>query len=127
MDLLGLSRVGVHDNFFASGGDSILSIQLIARAQRAGLREGSVPLTPVQLEFFQQHPGNPHHFNTSILLESRIPLEVGRLVEAFKELALHHDALRMRFREIPSGWDQYYADPEEPFPGRPALICPGAL
>jgi amino acid adenylation domain-containing protein len=31
-------RVGVHDNFFELGGDSISSIQVIARANQAGLR-----------------------------------------------------------------------------------------
>ncbi len=41
---LGLERVGVHDNFFELGGDSILSIQIIARANQAGLR-----LTPKQV------------------------------------------------------------------------------
>jgi amino acid adenylation domain-containing protein/non-ribosomal peptide synthase protein (TIGR01720 family) len=37
-DVLGIPQVGVHDNFFALGGDSILSIQVIARANQAGLR-----------------------------------------------------------------------------------------
>src|SRR5215203_1298193 len=36
-DVLGLERVGIHDNFFQLGGDSILSIQVVARARRAGL------------------------------------------------------------------------------------------
>jgi non-ribosomal peptide synthase protein (TIGR01720 family) len=31
-------RVGIHDNFFQLGGDSILSIQVVARANQAGLR-----------------------------------------------------------------------------------------
>ena len=35
--VLGLERVGVHDNFFECGGDSILSIQILSRAKRAGL------------------------------------------------------------------------------------------
>ncbi|HBL29953.1 MAG TPA: hypothetical protein DD490_24200, partial [Acidobacteria bacterium] len=43
-EVLGLEQVGVHDNFFSLGGDSILSIQVIARAQQAGLH-----LTPRQL------------------------------------------------------------------------------
>jgi amino acid adenylation domain-containing protein/non-ribosomal peptide synthase protein (TIGR01720 family) len=34
--LLRLDKVGVHDNFFEVGGDSILSIQIVSRAQRAG-------------------------------------------------------------------------------------------
>jgi amino acid adenylation domain-containing protein len=37
-DVLGLERVGVHDNFFELGGDSIRGIQVVARANRAGLR-----------------------------------------------------------------------------------------
>ncbi|MEZ4868990.1 MAG: amino acid adenylation domain-containing protein [Caldilineaceae bacterium] len=36
-ELLGLERVGVHDNFFALGGDSIQSIQVVARANQQGL------------------------------------------------------------------------------------------
>ncbi|MCA1696298.1 MAG: condensation domain-containing protein, partial [Actinobacteria bacterium] len=35
--VLGVDRVGVEDNFFELGGDSILSIQVISRARRAGL------------------------------------------------------------------------------------------
>ena len=36
-ELLGLPRVGIEDNFFALGGDSIMSIQLVSRARKAGL------------------------------------------------------------------------------------------
>ncbi|MEY4509248.1 MAG: hypothetical protein RLZZ450_1370 [Pseudomonadota bacterium] len=36
-ELLGVPNVGAFDNFFELGGDSILSLQLISRAQRAGL------------------------------------------------------------------------------------------
>ena len=35
-EVLGLDNVGIHDNFFELGGDSILSIQIISRANRAG-------------------------------------------------------------------------------------------
>ncbi|HEX6448633.1 MAG TPA: amino acid adenylation domain-containing protein, partial [Trebonia sp.] len=35
-DVLGLDQVGIHDNFFELGGDSILSIQIVSRARRAG-------------------------------------------------------------------------------------------
>ncbi|HWG97931.1 MAG TPA: amino acid adenylation domain-containing protein, partial [Pilimelia sp.] len=37
-EALGVARVGVTDNFFALGGDSILSIQVVSQARRAGLR-----------------------------------------------------------------------------------------
>ncbi|MBY8863490.1 amino acid adenylation domain-containing protein [Nocardia sp. CA2R105] len=36
-DVLGLPSVGVDDSFFALGGDSIVSIQLVSRAKAAGL------------------------------------------------------------------------------------------
>ncbi|MER7278465.1 amino acid adenylation domain-containing protein [Dactylosporangium sp. NPDC000244] len=43
-EVLGLPGVGVDDGFFALGGDSIVSIQLVARARAAGLR-----ITPRQV------------------------------------------------------------------------------
>jgi amino acid adenylation domain-containing protein/non-ribosomal peptide synthase protein (TIGR01720 family) len=42
--LLRVEKVGIHDNFFQLGGDSILSIQVVARANKAG-----IPLTTRQL------------------------------------------------------------------------------
>ncbi|MBN0975540.1 amino acid adenylation domain-containing protein, partial [Gordonia sp. BP-119] len=36
-DLLGIEQVGVDDSFFALGGDSIMSIQLVSRAKREGM------------------------------------------------------------------------------------------
>ncbi|MCO8170249.1 non-ribosomal peptide synthase/polyketide synthase [Pseudomonas sp. 21LCFQ02] len=35
--VLGVARVGIDDNFFALGGDSILSIQVVSRARQAGV------------------------------------------------------------------------------------------
>ena len=43
-ETLGLSTVGVFDNFFQAGGDSILSMRVVARARAAGLH-----LTPRQI------------------------------------------------------------------------------
>ncbi|WP_084534891.1 AMP-binding protein [Nocardia yamanashiensis] len=43
-ELLGRDRVGVHDSFFALGGDSILAIQLVSRARLHGLE-----LSPMQV------------------------------------------------------------------------------
>ncbi|MET0396317.1 MAG: non-ribosomal peptide synthase/polyketide synthase, partial [Longimicrobiaceae bacterium] len=43
-EVLRVERVGVHDDFFERGGDSILSIQVVARARQRGLK-----LTPRQL------------------------------------------------------------------------------
>ncbi|NEQ48311.1 MAG: amino acid adenylation domain-containing protein [Leptolyngbya sp. SIOISBB] len=35
--VLGMEQVGIHDNFFELGGDSILSLQVVAKANQAGL------------------------------------------------------------------------------------------
>ncbi|MFC4547220.1 non-ribosomal peptide synthetase [Paenactinomyces guangxiensis] len=43
-EVLGVEEVGIHDNFFELGGDSILSIQIVSKANQAGLH-----LTPKQL------------------------------------------------------------------------------
>ena len=45
-DVLGIEKVSTRDNFFALGGDSILAIQIVARAQSVGLK-----MTPAQ--FFE--------------------------------------------------------------------------
>ncbi|MBB4637949.1 non-ribosomal peptide synthetase [Longimicrobium terrae] len=47
-EVLRLEHVGIHDNFFALGGDSILSIQIIARAAQRGVR-----VTPRQMFIHQ--------------------------------------------------------------------------
>jgi amino acid adenylation domain-containing protein/non-ribosomal peptide synthase protein (TIGR01720 family) len=47
-EVLGIDKVGRHDNFFDLGGDSIISLQITARANQAGLH-----LTPKQL--FDHH------------------------------------------------------------------------
>ncbi|GAA6615706.1 SDR family oxidoreductase [Scytonema sp. NUACC26] len=35
---LGIDRIGIHDNFFELGGDSVLAIQVIAKANKLGLK-----------------------------------------------------------------------------------------
>ncbi|WP_208652677.1 non-ribosomal peptide synthetase [Herbaspirillum rubrisubalbicans] len=47
-EVLKCEQIGIHDNFFALGGDSILSLQIIARARKRGIK-----LSPRQI-FEQQ-------------------------------------------------------------------------
>ncbi len=47
-EILRLKQVGIHDNFFELGGDSILSIQVISRANQAGIQ-----IAPKQLFQYQ--------------------------------------------------------------------------
>jgi len=148
-NLLGIERIGIYDNFFEIGGDSILTIQLVARAGQAGLPitpkhifqnptieglakvigtgaeihaeqgvvTGSLPLTPIQHWFFDHHPIDPHHFNTSMLLELGYEADIALLKKAVEQMMIHHDALRLRFRRTDSGWQQINAgiDEEVPF------------
>ncbi|HEY0079208.1 MAG TPA: SDR family NAD(P)-dependent oxidoreductase [Pyrinomonadaceae bacterium] len=146
--LLGIEEVGIEDNFFELGGDSVLSIQIIARANKAGLKltpqqifhhqtiaelaavattaqvvtdeqeivTGAVPLTPIQRWYFEQRQPDPHHFNQSLLLEARQPLDTSLLMRAVGHLLEHHDALRMRFVEEDSGWQQTNAAPGDAVP-----------
>ncbi|NKQ34061.1 MAG: amino acid adenylation domain-containing protein [Chloroflexi bacterium] len=143
--VLGLEQVGVHDNFFELGGDSILTIQVISRANQAGLRlsprhffagptiaelaaaaaaapaiqaeqgpvTGPVPLTPIQHWFFAQEIPARHHWNQSLLLRVKQPLQREWLETAVTHLTVHHDALRLRFTQTDEGWTQTNATPEE--------------
>nr|QEO73952.1 condensation domain-containing protein [uncultured bacterium] len=141
-EVLGAERVGVEDNFFAVGGDSILSIQLVSRARQAGLHltsrdvfrhqtiaesalvvsaaveaepeplfTGPAPLTPIQRWFFAEHGPLPH-FTMSLLVELEPEVDAAALRDAVRTVVQHHDALRLRFREIDGQWVQEVADTE---------------
>jgi aryl carrier-like protein len=95
-DVLGAPSVGVNDNFFELGGDSILSIQLVTRAEAAG-----VNLTPQQI--FEQPTvrglaavaGRVH----------RRPAEQGAVVGPVSLLPVQHDFFR-RYPEGKSAFSQ---------------------
>ncbi len=131
--VLGRKDIGVTDNFFALGGDSILSLQVVARARTAGLMlmpkqlfgnptvsalaaligapttinkvevSGPVPLTPIQAWFFEQHPDAPSHWNQSVMLRVPPDLDTAVLTRAVCALIARHDALRLRFARDASG------------------------
>ncbi len=141
-DVLRLKQVCIHDNFFELGGDSIIGIQIIARANQAGLKltpkqlfqhqtiaelaavavtttskeaeqglvKGIVPLTPIQHWFFERNLPELHHFNQSILLEVPPNIQPGLLKQALQKLLYHHDALRLRFVQQATQWQQYNSD-----------------
>ncbi len=145
-EVLRLPRVGIHDNFFSLGGDSILSIQITTRARRAdilitprqlfqhqtvaelaavanaapvaraeqGPVSGPVPLTPIQRWFLDADPVDPQHFNQAVLLATARRLDPAHLGTALARLAVHHDALRLRFRCEAGGWLQEALPPEAP-------------
>ena len=151
--VLGVDRVGVYDDFFALGGDSILGVQIVSRAAEVGLRlsarqlfqhptvadlasaEGAaprstveerdeasgpdLPLTPVQRWFFERVRLDPSHFNQSVLLAVRRPLNRPALASALGALIERHEALRMRFERSGDGWSPR----STPFDGRSPLCA----
>ncbi|HLK62420.1 MAG TPA: amino acid adenylation domain-containing protein [Bryobacteraceae bacterium] len=144
-EVLRLPRVGVQDNFFALGGDSILILQVVSRAQRAGIRitpqqmfehqtvsalaavatatgrieaqqdavTGAVPLTAAGRWFFAQPIGNRHQYNQSVLLELPGGLRRDWIEQAVARLTDHHDALRLRFRQVNGDWEQAHVQSSE--------------
>ncbi len=144
-EVLGVKQVGICDNFFELGGDSILSLQIIARANQAGIQltpkqlfgnqtiaelaavagtakqiqaeqglvTGAIPLTPIQQWFFEQNLSEPYHYNQSVMLSVPASLNPALLEKALQQLALHHDALRMRFDLTEIAWEQHNAALED--------------
>jgi non-ribosomal peptide synthase protein (TIGR01720 family) len=68
-----------------------------------GLVTGTVPLNPIQQQFFEQKFAEPHHWNQSVMLELH-ECDPICLARALQHLWEHHDVLRSRFLETESGW-----------------------
>ncbi len=60
---------------------------------------GSTPLLPFQQWFFDTVHSTPQHWNQSVLLAPRHPLDAATLEQALHVLVQHHDALRLRFND----------------------------
>lgn len=80
-----------------------------------GLVTGDVPLTPIQLWFFEQDFANPHHSNQAAFFEVRHPLEAAFVSQAIQAIAQQHDALRLRYVTTETGWRQFHAS-DDPTP-----------
>jgi amino acid adenylation domain-containing protein/non-ribosomal peptide synthase protein (TIGR01720 family) len=74
---------------------------------------GRVPLTPIQHWFFEQKFPSPHHWNQSLLLEVDPSFAISHIERALRHLMLHHDALRLRFEQTMTGWQQMMVAPGE--------------
>ncbi|MFI9005604.1 amino acid adenylation domain-containing protein [Actinosynnema sp. NPDC053489] len=138
-EVLGVERVGATDNFFALGGDSILSIQVVSRARELGVSvtprdlflhqtlagvaahattgrtapalpaTGSAPATPVQRWFLATSP-DPEHFAQWVEVELDPDVDVAALRAAVEALPVQHDVLRARFAHEDGQWVQHVPD-----------------
>ncbi|MGI9667166.1 MAG: condensation domain-containing protein, partial [Acidimicrobiia bacterium] len=131
--VLGVEGIGIRDNYFDLGGDSITAVQIIARAHRHGLPItmnqladeltienlaavsvrtaaptaerliGPVGLTPIQEWFFEEVEDSTH-FHHVAHVERAGGIDGDRLASALAALTDHHDALRQSFQRTGQGW-----------------------
>ncbi|WP_414620773.1 amino acid adenylation domain-containing protein [Calothrix sp. CCY 0018] len=132
--VLRIERVGINDNLFELGGDSIMTIQIAARVNQVGLQvtpkqifeyptvaslaavidtnlniqseTGLLPLTPMQRRFFEEHLSKPQHCNQTLVLEVQKIIVPDLFEEAVQYLLQHHEALRFQFNSQQSAWQQ---------------------
>ncbi len=81
-----------------------------------GLVAGPAPLTPIQHWFFEQPFVELQHWNQSMLLKVRQPVESYLLEQTVDAVLAHHDALRLRFTHDNVHWQQTFAEPPSPVP-----------
>ncbi|MEU3624601.1 non-ribosomal peptide synthetase [Amycolatopsis coloradensis] len=133
--VLGVDRVGVEDNFFGLGGDSILSIQVVAAARQAGLAltskdlfrnqtiaelatvaQPDAPVAPVEdkggpaplgpiQSWLFEQLDEPWRLTMSVHVVLST-VDVPKLITALSRVAERHDALRLRFSRKDDGWEQ---------------------
>ena len=138
--VLKVDRIGVHDNFYELGGDSIMAIQIAARMAETGFNlspnqifqhptlaklsavvasdvelvpedlTGNVTLTPIQQAFFEQQSPEPEQFTQTVVLDVAEPLTLSILQAALAALVNHHDSLRLTYNQTENGWQQRYGD-----------------
>jgi amino acid adenylation domain-containing protein/non-ribosomal peptide synthase protein (TIGR01720 family) len=83
---------------------TVQRLALVAKALSAQVSVeadgGDYPLTPIQQAFFARALPEPDHFNQSLLLESRAPLDSRALERALHWLVTRHAVLRSAFRDM---------------------------
>ena len=81
-----------------------------------GIVTGIVPLLPIQKWFFEQNISPLESFKHSHLLQVSSEVQIEALQSAIKKILLHHDALRMTFRPLELGWQQFNPDFDQQIP-----------
>ncbi|MEH2342111.1 MAG: amino acid adenylation domain-containing protein [Nostoc sp.] len=96
----------------------LASVAVAKKVKQAeqGLITGLASLTPIQYWFFEQNLLEPHHWNQAVLLEVKQVLDLAVLEKSVQQLLLHHDALRLRFEQTESSWQQVIASPDAEVP-----------
>ncbi|EAR21793.1 non-ribosomal peptide synthetase [Nitrococcus mobilis] len=74
---------------------------------------GEVALTPIQSWFFEMEIPQRHHWNQSVLLKMWEALDPSSLEHVLRQLVVHHDALRLRYRQAGGRWIQSHVSLED--------------
>lgn len=137
-DLLHIESIGLEDNFFEIGGDSLLSIFFALKAQQAGLplqpqqvwqyptlgdlaslleqsqppSRTYLPLTQDQQWFLETYlPTHPEHWHLTAILELAQPIMPMHFEQAVQRLMDQHAPFRLRCAHPNTGWQAYLAEP----------------
>ncbi|WP_248796631.1 non-ribosomal peptide synthetase [Pseudomonas sp. MWU13-2105] len=70
---------------------------------------GQQLLLPIQARFFEMDIARRQHWNQSLMLKPRAPLDAGPLQTALMALLAQHAALRLRFAQQDGQWQAHYA------------------
>ncbi|MDG9931359.1 condensation domain-containing protein, partial [Pseudomonas sp. GD04042] len=98
---------------------TVQGLAAVARTEGEQLRidqgpvTGSTVLIPVQQEFFEWEVPERHHWNQSVLLKPREPLEAGLFEQALEAMVQHHDALRLGFELVGGTWQGIFRESRE--------------
>ncbi|SDS76273.1 non-ribosomal peptide synthetase [Pseudomonas granadensis] len=65
---------------------------------------GAALLLPIQQQFFEDDIPERHHWNQSVLLKPRQPLDADKIEQVLRALVAHHDALRLSFTQRGGVW-----------------------
>lgn len=129
--VLGYELLGITDDFFEYGGDSIKSMMFVAKCKEIGYEitskeiilnptveaitsicreltggtcenenvKGPVKATPIYEYFKELELPNPTHYNQSVLLQARKPVQTEWIEQAMEHLMKYHDVLRAVWKD----------------------------
>ncbi len=135
-EVLGSQELGIRQDFFEAGGDSIKAMQIIGLLKKYGYQaqirslfqnptvekfsqhvhtglsqpqealEGVCDLMPIQKDFFARRYPHQNQFNQSVLLKMKQPVGADQLAKVLDQLTAHHDMLRAQYSQEAGVWTQ---------------------
>ncbi|MCA1389298.1 amino acid adenylation domain-containing protein [Bradyrhizobium sp. IC3123] len=89
-----------------------------AKASVGDTASGMPHLMPIQTRFFAEDIANRDHWNQAVLLLPRMQVDWETLRRALAAISDHHDALRLRFKQVDGAW----RGEQGPAPGSTELL-----